>query len=132
MIAKLLLITSFLFVILTAPALAATDTNDKIFSGCSSAPDSTVCQDRAAQNNSPSTNPVNHMINVAASIIAIITGIAAVIFIIIGGLTMVTSGGNAEAVSNSRKRITNAVIGLIIVALAWTIITFLTNKLIHT
>jgi hypothetical protein len=88
---------------------------------------STICQSKGTK-----TNPVNHIINVAASIVAILTGIAAVIFIILGGLTMVTSRGNTEAVTNARKRIIYAVVGLIIVTLAWAAITFLTNKLIHT
>lgn len=129
---KFLTVFFSLLVLLPTAAFAQTKTNDQIFAGCSSAPNSSICQDRTNQNQDPSKNPVNHLINVAASIIALITGIAAVIFVIVGGLTMVTSAGKAEAVANARKRITYAIIGLVIVALAWAIITFLTNKLIHT
>ena len=77
-----------------------------------------------------SENPANHVLKVAADIIAIMTGIAAVILIIAGGFGMITSGGNTEAATNARKRITSAVIGLVIVALAWTIITFAIDKLL--
>jgi hypothetical protein len=108
-----------------APASAATS-NDQVFSACSQAPDSPVCKDK-----NTTTNPVNHIIKSAADILALLTGVAAVIFIIIGGLTMVTSGGNAESVANARKQITYAVIGLVIVSFAWLIITFLTDRLIN-
>ena len=75
-------------------------------------------------------NPVNHVIQVAADIVALLTGLAAVIFIIAGGFAMVTSGGNAEAAANARKRITAAIIGLAVVVLAWTIINFAIDKLL--
>jgi hypothetical protein len=72
----------------------------------------------------------NNIINAAVNILAIATGVAAVIVIIIGGFTMVTSAGNQEAIVASRRRIIAAVIGLAIVALSWTIIRFITDKLI--
>jgi hypothetical protein len=68
----------------------------------------------------------------ALDIIAVVTGIAAVVVIILGGLTMATSGGNTEAVANARRRVLYSLVGLVVVALAWTILTFLTNKLIKT
>jgi hypothetical protein len=89
-------------------------------------PNSTVCQDHSNQ----SDNPINHAIRVAANIVALLTGVAAVIIIIISGIGMITSSGNTEAVTNARKRLVAATIGLVIVGLAWTIITFLVNKLI--
>lgn len=110
---------------ISSAALAAS--NDQVFNACDQAPSSPVCQDK-----NPSTNPVTKVIKTAVDIVALMTGIAAVIMIIVSGLTMVASGGNSEAVANSRKRITYAVIGLVVVALAWTIITFLTDKLIKT
>ena len=121
-----------LFAFASLPALAASDTNNKVFSACANVPTSAVCQDRAAQNANPTANPVNHYINVAVSIVALLTGIAAVILIIVGGIGMITSSGNPEAIANSRKRIINALVGLAIVALSWSIITFLTNHLIQT
>lgn len=75
-------------------------------------------------------NPVNHILHVAADLVALLAGLAAVILIIISGISMITSAGNAEAVTNARKRITNAVIGLVLVALAWTLVSFATDKLI--
>ncbi len=114
---------------LGSPTLAAT-TNSQLFQICksgSTAANSAVCKDIGS---GTSTNPVNKVIKTATEIIAIATGVAAVVYIILGGITMITSSGNAEAVANARKRIIYAVIGLIIVALAWTTISFVTDRLL--
>lgn len=127
-------IISWLLVLMTAVSflcapLAFAD-DSQLFQACNTnaqTKQSAICQDRGTK-----TNPVNHYIKVAASIVAALTGLGAVILIIVSGLTLVSSGGNSEAVTNSRKRITNAIIGIVIVVLAWTIIIFLTNRLIKT
>ena len=113
------------FSLFAAPALAAS--SDQLFSSCSQAASSPVCKDKDT-----TTNPVNKVIKTAVTIVALLTGIAAVIMILVSGITLVSSGGNSEAVANSRKRITYAVVGLVVVALSWTLITFLTDKLIKT
>jgi hypothetical protein len=53
-----------------------------------------------------------------------------VVMIIFGGITMITSAGNPEAVANARKRIIYSVVGVAVVALAWLIISFTTTRLI--
>jgi energy-coupling factor transporter transmembrane protein EcfT len=123
----------FLFFLVLMPATvnaASTDTNDKLFSFCVQNPTSEVCKERAKQNQSPSVNPVNHIIRVAAGIITLATGVAAVIFVILGGVTMITSSGSPEAVANARKRIIYALVGLVIISLAWAMIAFVTDKVI--
>lgn len=111
---------SFLYL---APSLAyASDSS--LFGFCNKYPTAAPCQDRT------NANPVLHVIQVATAIIAIIVGIAAVIMIIVSGIRLITSGGNQEAVANARKRITSAIIGLVIVALSWTIINFVIDNLI--
>jgi hypothetical protein len=137
---KLLVIISTLLAMLTAPALAANDTNNKIFSTCAQNPSSSICQDKAQQNQNPTDNPVNNIIHVAANIVALLTGVVAVIFIIISGFKFITAGGSIggqrsadpNSLKSARATLSAAIIGLIIVALAWTIITFLTDKLIKT
>lgn len=109
-----------------AAVKAASSGDQKLFSACSQAPNSPVCKDQGTQE-----NPVLHIINVAADIVAILTGIAAVVMIIISGLTMITSAGNQEAVANSRKRIVSALIGLVIVVLAWAITRFIIDRLVQ-
>lgn len=49
-------------------------------------------------------------------------GLAAVAFIIYGGVTYTTSGGNDEATGNAKKIIQYAIIGLIVVLLSFVIV----------
>jgi hypothetical protein len=105
---------------------------DNVCSG--NAKNSPTCQQakkEGGNDNNRITGPKN-IIKTAATIMALVTGIAAVIMIIISGFTMVTSGGNSESVASARRRLIAAVIGLIIVALAWTIITFTATHLLGT
>ena len=88
--------------------------------------DSPVCQPPKDEG-----NPVVRVIRIAASVVATIAGFLAVLMIVISGFQFVTSGGNDEAVANARKRITNSIIGLIIVATAWVIVRFVTDNIIQ-
>lgn len=112
----------------TAAATAAkTPAGDQtLFSACSQAPNSPVCKDKGT-----TEDPTLHIINVAANIVATLAGIAAIITIIISGLTMITSAGNQESVTNARKHLVAALIGLAIVVLAWTITRFIIDKLVQ-
>jgi len=56
------------------------------------------------------------------NILLYIGGAIAVLFVIIGGYQYLTSGGNEEAAEKGRKTVTNAVIGIILMAMAFTII----------
>jgi hypothetical protein len=124
---KFLIVIFAAFIAMLFPLTAMAD-DSALFSACNSqTQNSPVCRSQGTK-----TNPVNHIIKVATDIVALVTGLAAVIIIIVGGLTMVTSAGNAEAVANSRKRITYAIVGLAIVSLAWVIISFTIDRLIKT
>lgn len=109
-----------------------------LFSNCAQQPDGTkICGPCASHPNatgcsgsSTTENPVVKTIRTAANILALATGIAAVILIIVGGITMITSAGNTERVASGRRQIMAAVVGLIIVALAWVIVSFVTERLI--
>jgi len=111
---------------MSAPALAATDANNKVFAVCATNPSATICKEK-----NPTEDPVVRIIRDASNIIVLLTGAMAVIFIILGGITMISSSGSPEAVANARKRIIYAVIGLVIVSLAWTAIAFVTDKFIQ-
>ena len=102
-----------------------------------------VCQQNDKQKKA-GTNPVagpNGIINSAVNIIAVGAGVAAVIIIIISGFMFVTAGGNIggqragdnpSRAKNARAALIGAVIGLAIIALAWTIITYVTHNVIKT
>lgn len=127
LISLVLSITTLLFVS-SSPAFAF----DLFSSACSgkSATSSTCTSAANPGGNGNTANPIVNVINNAATIIALITGIAAVIVMILGGITMITSAGNTEAVAAARRRVIYAAIGLAIVASSWTIIRFITDKVI--
>lgn len=62
-------------------------------------------------------------------IVAVIAGIAAIIVMMAGGLMFVTSNGDAGKAGTARSTILYAAIGLVIIALAQTIITVVVNRL---
>lgn len=80
----------------------------------------------AGTNLVPSTiQPINNAVNVVRGIIQfilVIAFIAAFIFLLIGGLRWITAGGDEKAVSGARGMITAALIGLVIVLVAYAII----------
>jgi hypothetical protein len=53
--------------------------------------------------------------------------LVAVIMIIFGGVQWMTAGGNEDKIEKAKKIISAAVIGLIIVMLAWAIVIFVAN-----
>jgi len=55
-------------------------------------------------------------------------GLIAVIFMLYGGFVWMTAGGNEEKVAKAKKVIGAAVIGLIIVLLAWAIVIFVVQQ----
>lgn len=103
---------------------------------------SPVCQQKKEQAARPADkdkNPVVRVINTATNILALVAGIGAVIIIIYSGFVFVTAGGalggqrsgdNPTRARQARSSLIGALIGLIIVALAWSIITFFTNRLL--
>jgi type IV secretion system pilin len=93
---------------------------------------STACQEKLNRGGENRLSGPNGIIKTAANIMALVTGIAAVIVIIIGGLSFVTAGGNAEQAATARRRVLFALVGLVVVALAWSIVTFATNHLVNT
>lgn len=52
----------------------------------------------------------------------IVAGLAALLFLLTGALSWVTSGGNKENVDKARDKITNAVVGLILIVAVLAII----------
>jgi len=117
-------------------ALAATSTNDQLFSACdvnAQTAKSAICADK-----NTTTNPVNKKIKIAADIVALVTGAAAVVMIVISGFTFITAGGSVTGqrsgdtnrLKSARSTLATSIIGLVIIALAWTLISFVTDRLI--
>ena len=117
------------FLLMPLPVLAFDPfggTNPNAPCNNSQAGQSSVCQTGQTD-----TNPAVHGLQIATTILALAAGMLAVVMIIIGGFQYVTSNGNTESVNNARKKIINSIIGLAIIALAWTIIRLVTDKVIQ-
>ncbi|MGH7142139.1 MAG: hypothetical protein ACREF5_01550 [Candidatus Saccharimonadales bacterium] len=100
-----------------------------LFGVCSNgaASGSTLC----GQSNT-SSNPLagpNGLLLIIANVIAIVAGLAAVIIIIISGLRLVTSGGDPSRAAGARSALIYAIVGLVIIALADTIISLVLSRI---
>lgn len=94
---------------------------------CSQAKASAVCQ-TPAQKTDPLTGSGGIIAKVTL-LIAVVAGIAAVVMIIVAGFQFIASGGEAQKTATARNTILYAIIGLIVIALASSIITFVVSKL---
>jgi hypothetical protein len=92
---------------------------------CGEAGNSAVC-DRQKSGN-PLAGPDGLIIKIA-NVVAIVAGIAAVIMIIYGGLKYVTSNGDSNSISSAKHTIIYALVGLVVIALAKIIITFVISR----
>jgi len=72
------------------------------------------------------------MENIIGTIIKIVLsllGLIAVVLIIAGGFMWMTSGGNEEKIKNAKQLMGSAVVGLVIVLLAYSIASFIITNL---
>jgi hypothetical protein len=75
---------------------------------------------------------INGLITLVINYLLGITFGLAVLFIVIGGLRYIVSGGNEESAEKGKKTILNAVIGIIIVILSYIIINLVVNTVTTT
>jgi hypothetical protein len=102
---------------------------------CASNPDSETCKSHTVATD-PTTgeavNPLtgtNGLLYKISTIIATVAGVVAVIVIVVSGLRYITSGGDAQKTASAKGTLVGAIIGLIIIVLAQSIITFVVRKL---
>ena len=81
---------------------------------------------------SDSGNQVQSIIATVINIFSLVVGVIAVIMIIIGGVKYITSGGDSGNVTGAKNTILYAIIGLVIVALAQTIVFFVLGQATNT
>lgn len=70
---------------------------------------------------------VNGLIRIVVFVLLGISGAIAVVFVIIGGFQYLTSGGNEEAAEKGKKTLINAIIGTVIIIMAYVIINVIVN-----
>ena len=73
---------------------------------------------------------INSFIGTIINMFSLVVGVVSVIMIIIGGFRYITSGGDSSNVSGAKNTIMYAIIGLVIVALAQTIVRFILGRVV--
>lgn len=69
------------------------------------------------------------IITAVVGALIILAAILAFLYLILGGIQWITSGGDKAGVEAARNKITNAIVGLIIVAAAYAIMILIVNFL---
>jgi amino acid transporter len=72
--------------------------------------------------NLPQGNTVNTFITFGINLLVVIAIIAAIIFILLGAIKWITSGGDKAKIEEAKGSITNAIIGVIVVVMAFVIL----------
>ncbi|HSX34598.1 MAG TPA: hypothetical protein VLF62_03055 [Candidatus Saccharimonadales bacterium] len=70
---------------------------------------------------------LNKIVSTGVNIFSTVIGIVAVIMIMVGGFKYITAGGDSGQISSAKTTIIYAIVGLIIVALAQSIVRFVLN-----
>ena len=83
---------------------------------------------RAAQGCTSTADKLPDTIITILNVVITVTGLLAVIFIIIGGVHYMTSAGDSNKVKKAKDTILYAVIGLIICVLSFAIVNFVITK----
>ena len=91
-----------------------------------SAPDTTG-KDTTTIHNLPTLDPSTAFAN-GLNIMYFLLGVIAVIIIIVAGIMYTTSAGNSAQVTRAKNALTYAIVGLVVVLLAFTITQFITGR----
>lgn len=89
---------------------------------------STVCNEKANNSTNPLVGPTG-LILIIAYTVATVAGIAAVIILMVSGFRYITSGGDPAKAESAKHGIFNALIGIAVILLATSIISFVLGKL---
>lgn len=79
--------------------------------------------------NTSGTNSLNGVIGSIIGWVMILAGVIAFFYLVYSGFIYLTAGGNADAAKKGQQGIINALIGLVIIFLAWAIVSAFTGFL---
>ncbi len=65
---------------------------------------------------------LGRLISTGVSVIIIVSGILVFVFLVWGGLEWLTAGGDKTKTQSAQSRITNALVGLAIIAASWALV----------
>lgn len=72
---------------------------------------------------------LGELISAVVGSLLVIASLLAFIFLILGGIQWITSGGDKTGMEAARNKITHAIVGLVIVGAAWAIMVLVQNFL---
>jgi hypothetical protein len=72
---------------------------------------------------------VGQLISAIVGTLLIVAALLAFLYLILGGIKWITSGGDKAGMEEARNKITHAIVGLIIVGAAWASMTLIQNFL---
>lgn len=75
---------------------------------------------------------LGRVISAAFALILFIAGLLAFVFLLLGGIQWITSGGDKAGLESARNKIIHAIVGLIVVFSAWAIVILIQNFLGYT
>lgn len=114
-------------IILLAPSMASAATPIVNGNNCQgSAANSAICQGNTTGN--PLVGP-NGLLGKVTRIVAVFGGAVAVIMIMVGGLMYVLSDGDSGKISNAKNTVVYALVGLVVIGTAQSIIIFVIDRL---
>ena len=76
-----------------------------------------------------SSPSINSIVATVVNILSGIVGVVAVVMIVIAGFKYVTSGGDEGGIRSAKNTLVYAIVGLVIVVLAQSIVAFVLNKI---
>lgn len=123
-LARLISVCAMIFVMmfLASSTSLAFNPIDEACDGSAASSSSSVCQDNATVNPEQLVDKNEGLVNRIANIIALVGGILAVIFIMINGLTIMTSTGDSTKINKARDGLIYAAIGVVVIILSRIII----------
>ena len=109
------------------PAMSGTPlfAYDPLAPACTGVTESPNCPDQTTNN--PLTGKDGILLKVA-KVIAIIAGVAAIIVIIVSGFSYILAAGDVQKAKKARDALIGALVGLLVIALASAIITYVIKK----
>lgn len=72
-------------------------------------------------------NNFNSVVGTLIGVVLTVAGLVAFIYLIIAGFQYITAGGDAAKATAARQAIINAIIGVIVIVIAWTVLTYATG-----
>lgn len=89
----------------------------------------TVKSGKCVDSNGNQVDPVGLNLQNIINILLYISGIIAVIYIVIAGFRYITSNGDSSSISKAKNNIMYALIGLVVAIMAYAIVNFVLGKL---